>query len=164
MSFQGTVVPVNIAQDYAQITRLLRRSFLGVAQEMGLTKENCPQHVAFMTEERLLAQLDRKDAHCLGIRDGSGWVGFVAVAPYHGAYEITRLAVAPEHRHKGYGMALMECACKVARQIGLQEIGLGMINENTVLKKWYEERGFVPDEPFRPQGVPYTVCGMLKKL
>ena len=112
----------------------------------------------------MLAQLDRQGAHCLGIKENAEWVGFVAVAPYHDAYEITRLAVAPEHRHQGYGRMLMESACRVAREIGLQEIGLGMTNENTVLKNWYVAQGFVPGEPFSLPGIPYTVCGMIKKL
>lgn len=164
MDHPTLVESVDIALYSQEITQLLRRSFGDVAQAMGLTQENCPNHVAFMTESRLLAQLARGDAHCLGIRAGGSWVGFVAVAPYHGAYEITRLAVAPEHRHRGYGKALMDRACAVARDLGLEEIGLGMIYENTVLLKWYESQGFVAGEPFQPQGVAYTVCGMAKKL
>lgn len=158
------VEPMDISRHSTQITQLLRLSFGDVAQAMGLTQENCPNHVAFMTEDRLLAQLANPDAHCMGIREDGCWVGFVAVAPYHGDYEITRLAVAPEYRHRGYGRALMDCACEVARSLGLEEIGLGMIYENTVLLKWYQAQGFVAAEPFRPQGVPYTVCGMAKKL
>jgi ribosomal protein S18 acetylase RimI-like enzyme len=158
------VIPVDIVQSCAEITGLLRRSFAGVAEEMGLTRENCPYHVAFMTEERLLAQLGREDARSFGIRVDSEWVGFVAVAPYQGDYEITRLAVAPEHRHIGYGKALIDRACEVARELGLREISLGMIDENKVLKKWYEAQGFIPGEPFRPEGALYTVCGMSKKL
>lgn len=164
MNLAVQVVSVDIAQSSAEITELLRRSFAGVAEEMGLTHENCPHHVAFMTEERLLAQLRRKDARCFGIRIDSEWVGFVAVAPYHGDYEITRLAVAPGHRHKGYGRALVERACDAAREMGLSEISLGMIDENRLLKKWYEAQGFIPGEPFRPEGAPYTVCGMSRKL
>jgi ribosomal protein S18 acetylase RimI-like enzyme len=133
-------------------------------QHHGLTAENCPGHVAFITEERLLAQLDRQDARCLGIQIAGAWVGFVAVAPYRDAYEITRLAVAPEYRHRGYGRLLMDAACDAARRIGLREIGLGLVNENTVLKRWYQAQGFVAGEPFDLPGVPYTICGMLKAL
>jgi ribosomal protein S18 acetylase RimI-like enzyme len=158
------VVPVDIVRDAAEITRLLRRSFLDVAAALGLTEETCPSHVAFITQERLLAQLGRPDAHCLGIWEDGAWVGFVAVAPYHNAYEITRLAVLPERRHKGYGRALVESACQVAREMGLQEIGLGIVNDNTVLKRWYQTQGFVPGEPFELPGIPYAVCGLLKRL
>ena len=138
------ILPVDIALDSAEITRLLRRSFRGIAETMGITAENCPHFVAFITEERLLDQLGRDDAYCLGIRQDGAWVGFVAVAPYGDAYEVTRLAVAPEYRHRGYGGALMAAACDTARKIGLREIGLGLINENTILKAWYEEQGIRP--------------------
>lgn len=158
------VEPVDITRYSAEITHLLRRSFDGVAKTMGLTRENCPNHVAFLSEDRLLAQLAHPQAHCLGIRDNGGWVGFVAVAPYRGDYEITRLAVAPECRHRGYGSALIDHACAVAKTLGLEEIGLGMIYENTVLLKWYEALGFAASQPFRLPGVPYTICAMSKRL
>ena len=62
----------------------------------------------------------------------------MAVAPYGDSYEITRLAVAPEYRHKGYGRALMDKACDKARELGLESIGIGILNDNVVLKKWYD--------------------------
>ena len=158
------IVPVLIAREAADITLLLRHAFLPLARDMGLTEENCPQYVAFMTRERLLAQLDHPGAYCLGIREGRQWVGFVAVAPYRDTYEITRLAVAPEYRHKGYGSALMDAACQIARRMGLTQIGLGIVNENAVLKAWYQKQGFIPGQPFCLPGVPYTICGMLKQL
>jgi ribosomal protein S18 acetylase RimI-like enzyme len=113
---------------------------------------------------RLLEQLGNERTFCYGIRDNGKWIGFVAVAPYGDSYEITRLAVAPEHRHKRYGRDLMDRACDKARELGLESIGLGMLNENVVLKKWYEAQGFVAGEPFVPAGTSFTVCGMSKQL
>ena len=157
------VVPVNIETERAEITRLLRRSFIGSAEEMRLTEENCPHHVAYMTEERLREQLAR-GSRCLGIAWRGEWIGFVAVAPYMDNYEITRLAVTPEHRRNGYGRKLIDAACDAARELGLTEISLGMIDENRVLKKWYEAQGFIPGEPFRNPGDLFTRCGMTKRL
>ena len=158
------VIPVDISKDAASIARLLKESFIGIADEMRFTKENFPNYVAFITKERLLEQLGNDRAFCFGIRDGAKWVGFVAVAPYGDSYEITRLAVAPKYRHRGYGRALMNKACDKARELGLESIGLGILNENTVLKKWYEAQGFVAGEPFVPAGASFTACGMSKKL
>jgi ribosomal protein S18 acetylase RimI-like enzyme len=100
----------------------------------------------------------------MGIREDGRLVGFVAVAPYRDSYEITRLAVDPAFRHRGCGRALMDAACDAAREMGLSEIGLGVVNENTVLKKWYEAQGFVAGEPFVIPNAAFTACGMLKKL
>ena len=158
------IKPVDIMKDSIAITQLLRDSFIDIANEMGLTKENCPCHVAFITRERVLEQLGKENAYCYGIQDKGKWIGFVAVAPYNDSYEITRLAVAPEHRHKGYGRALMDTACDKARKLGLSSIGLGTLYDNKVLVKWYEAQGFVAGEPFIPTGAIYTVCGMNKEL
>jgi ribosomal protein S18 acetylase RimI-like enzyme len=158
------VLPVCIQKDCEEIARLLCRAFADSGRELGLTPENCPQYVGFMTPERLLRQLGAKDAVCLGIQADGAWVGFVAVAPYRNSHEITRLAVAPEYRHRGYGRRLMDAACDRARAMGLTEIGLGVAEANKRLKRWYEAQGFVPGEPFAPPGLPFAVCGMLKKL
>jgi ribosomal protein S18 acetylase RimI-like enzyme len=131
---------------------------------MGFTKDNCPNHFAFITEERVLEQLNKENAFCFGIQDNGVWIGFVAVAPYGEGYEITRLAVAPDNRHKGYGRALMDTACNKARKLGLTSIGLGTLYENNVLIKWYESQGYVAGEPFVPEGAFYIVCGMRKCL
>ncbi|HML48766.1 MAG TPA: GNAT family N-acetyltransferase [Clostridia bacterium] len=146
------ILPVCLETDCGQIVRLLHRAFEDIAREMGLTPESWR------------GQLGGKDAACLGIRADGEWVGFVAVAPHRDSYEITRLAVAPEYRHRGYGRRLMDAACDRARAMGLAEIGLGMADANKVLKRWYEAQGFVADESFTPPGLPYAVCGMLKKL
>ena len=158
------IIPVNISEESIAITQLLRDSFIGIANEMGLTEENCPYHVAFITEKRVLEQLHKKNAFCFGIQENGIWIGFVAVAPYGDGYEITRLAVAPEHRHKGYGRALMDMACGKARKLGLDSIGLGTLYENKKLIKWYEAQGFIAGEPFVPTGASYSVCGMSKIL
>lgn len=155
---------MNIMADSITITQLLRDSFIGIASEMGFTKENCPNHVAFITEERIIKQLGNEKTFCFGIKENGLWVGFVAVAPYGDCYEITRLAVAPAYRHRGYGRALMDKACDKARELGLKSIGLGMFNDNVVLKKWYEAQCFVAGEPFIPQGASFTACGMSKLL
>jgi ribosomal protein S18 acetylase RimI-like enzyme len=164
MNNKEPIVSVNIIENSIAITRLLRDSFVGIANEMGFTEENCPNHVAFITQERVIEQLGKENAFCFGIKENSIWIGFVAVAPYGDGYEITRLAVDPGHRHKGYGRTLMDAACDKARELGLDSIGLGMLYENTTLRKWYEEQGFVASEPFTPEGASYIACGMSKRL
>jgi ribosomal protein S18 acetylase RimI-like enzyme len=159
-----TIHPVIMADNSQAISELLRASFIGIAEEMGFTQANCPNHIAFITQERLMEQLGGKNAHCFGIREEGAWIGFVAVALYDDGYEITRLAVYPAHRHKGYGRALMDRACEKARELGLDSIGLGMLYENKVLRRWYEGKGFVAGEPFTPPCASFLACGMSKRL
>ncbi len=155
---------IDIAKEIDAVGNLIRLAFSEVADRMGFTRENSPTYPAFIANERLLTQLNRPEARCMGIRMDGKLVGFVGIAPYQDMYELTRLAVDPAYRHRGYGRVLMDAACDVAREIGLSEIGLGVVNENTVLKKWYEAQGFVPGEPFAIPNAAFTACGMLKKL
>lgn len=155
---------VDIASEIGAVGELIRLAFSEVADRLGFTRENSPGFTAFASDEKLLRQLDRPEARCLGIREAGRWVGFVAVAPYEDEFIVTRLAVHPDFRHRGYGRALMDAACEAARAMGLSEIGLGVLNENAVLKRWYEAQGFVADEPYPVPGAAYSACGMSKKL
>ena len=155
---------VDIASEIGAVGALIRQAFSEVADRLGFTRENSPNFSAYIEDETLLRTLKRPETTCMGIREGEKLVGFVAVAPYSGDYEIARLAVAPNCRHKGYGRALMDAACEVARGMGLDVIYLGMVNENAVLKHWYEAQGFEAGEPFSIPNAAFTVCGMSKKL
>ncbi len=155
---------IDISREVGVVGDLIRLAFSEVASRMGFTRENSPTYPAFIENQRLLGQLGKPGARAMGIRENGKLVGFVAVAPHGNGYEITRLAVDPAYRHKGYGRLLMDTACDAAREMGLSEIGLGVVNENTVLKKWYEAQGFVPGEPFSIPNAAFTACGMLKKL
>lgn len=161
---KGSVEPVQIATEIGEIGELIRAAFGEVADRLGFTRENSPTFPAFVSNEKLLSQLDRPEARCMGIREAGKWVGFVAIAPYGDDSEIARLAVLPECRHRVYGKLLMDAACEAARAMGIAEIGLGMVNENTVLKKWYEAQGFVAGEPFAIPNAAFTACPMSKLL
>ncbi len=155
---------INIAEELDVVGDLIRLAFSEVADRMGFTRENSPGFTAFCSNERLLEQLSQAETRCLGIWEAGKRVGFVAVAPYEDEFIITRLVVHPEFQHRGYGRALMDAACDVAREMHLTEIGLGLVNENRVLKKWYEAQGFVVDEIYPVSCAAYTVCAMTKEL
>ena len=155
---------IDISREVEAVGDLVRLAFSEVANRMGFSRENSPTYPAFIENQRLLDQLDRPEARAMGIRADGKLVGFVAIAPHGDFYEITRLAVDPACRHRGYGRLLMDAACDAAREMGLSEIGLGVVNENTVLKKWYEAQGFIPGEPFSVPNAAFTACGMLKRL
>jgi ribosomal protein S18 acetylase RimI-like enzyme len=156
---------VDIAKEIGAVGDLVRLAFSEVAERLGFTRENSPGFTAFVTDEKLLDQLDRAETRCLGIRADGQLVGFVAVAPYEDEVIVTRLAVRPDLRHRGYGRALMDAACDIAREMGLSEIGLGLVNENAALKRWYLAQGFVTyGEPYHIPGEAYSVCEMVKAL
>ncbi len=156
---------VDISCEISGVGDLIRLAFADIGGLLGFTRENSPGFTAFVTDGELLDQLGRAEARCFGIRENEKLVGFVAVAPYEDEHIVTRLAVRPEFRHEGYGRALMDAACDAAREMGLSEIGLGLVNENAALKRWYLNQGFVPyGEPYPAPGEAYTVCEMVKAL
>ena len=142
---------------------VIRRSFRTVADEFGLTRENCPTHTSFLTTGSLRDQKS-KGLKCFGLFGGEKQVGFVGVERDDGAsYWIEKLAVLPAYRHGGYGAKLVGFALDYMRQNGGTRARLGMMNEHTVLKDWYLGLGFREAELRRFPHLPFTVCLMEKE-
>lgn len=58
--------------------------------------------------------------------------------------ELNNLAVLPEYRHLGIGKELVDYAITYSKNIpGTNKIKIGIVEENTILKEWYEKIGFV---------------------
>jgi ribosomal protein S18 acetylase RimI-like enzyme len=131
---------------------VIRASFLTVANDLGLTKDNCPKYVGFITTaERLQTQLDW-GWWIYGLFESGQLVGYVSVSKVQAngdaaaddkAYEIHNLAVLPERRHKGYGKELLDfCVAKI-NESGGNKINISIVEENTMLKNWYAAYGFI---------------------
>ena len=124
---------------------LIRKSFQTVADEFGFTRENAPRFTAFATTEDRLAwhmdgehrlmYLDEEDGRLRGyysllLRDKS-------------ECELGSLSVLPEYRRHGIGGRLLRHAMKTAAEHGCAVMNLSIVEENTVLRKWYERFGAV---------------------
>ena len=144
---------------------VIRASFLTVANDLGLTEENCPKYVGFVTTaERLQTQLDW-GWWIFGLFEEEQLIGYVSIskvsadgdtATVDGLYEIHNLAVLPEHRHKGYGRQLLDfCVAKIKESSG-NKINISIVEENTVLKNWYAEYGFVHTGTKKYEHLPFT--------
>ena len=122
---------------------VIRRGFGTVADEFGLTMENCPTNGAFMPLERLENDL-AKGKLMFAICDDEKVAAFVQLAKNgEDAVEMEKLAVLPEHRHNGYGKMLIEFAKQKSRELGAAKVTIGIIEENVRLKNWYEANGFI---------------------
>lgn len=154
----GVLDELDISAVIAETGALIRRSFLTVAEQFGLTRENCPSHPAFVCDEGLLSQL--KEAYCIGFFQAGELAGFAALVRRKDGYELSRVAVAPEKRHLGYGRRLVAAAVKKARDMGLKEIQIGIIDEHAVLKDWYLAQGFELLPARRYPSLPFTVRPM----
>lgn len=148
----------------ADSVQVIRNAFKTIAVEFGLTEQNCPTHPSFITLERL-QELKNKRVLFFGLFSGGQQIGFVAIEKADTElYYIEKLAVLPEYRHKGHGRTLVRFAQNYIRTNGGRKVSIGMINEHTVLKKWYHELGFVETEINKVPGFPFTVCLMEMEL
>lgn len=151
---------------YSEVAaEIICRSFATVAETLGLTPENCPSFTGFITTAaNLVEKMEQPGYYCFGLFEDDHLIGFAALCPFNEGYELTRLAVLPEKRHFGYGRSLVNAVLSKARDLGLPGVGLGMIDENTVLKNWYQAQGFIITDIVKFDDLPFTVCAMYYKF
>jgi N-acetylglutamate synthase-like GNAT family acetyltransferase len=145
-----------------QILHVINRSFLTVAIEFGITKENAPTNPAFIDINNLdnsvhhkmelfVAEEERQIIGCVGIQPGKSAE----------EYYIERLSVLPEHRHKKVGERLLQAAIQEIRDRNIKTISIGIVDENKVLKDWYLRQGFLETGSKKFDHLPFTVCFMI---
>ncbi len=128
-----------------------------VAVDFGLTKENCPTNGAFVTLDML--HNDFAGGNLMFAKFASGKIiGFAELSKQDiETYELKKLAVLPEFRHRGYGKELLAFAKSKASDLGAKKITIGIIEENLRLKNWYEANGFVHRGTKVFPHLPFTV-------
>ncbi|HNX59241.1 MAG TPA: GNAT family N-acetyltransferase [Spirochaetota bacterium] len=145
---------------------VMRRAFATVAEEFNFTEENAPTNAAFMTFDRLRESSSR-GVRLFGVFTDGKLAGTVALerSPDNGeVFYLERLAVVPEQRHLKLGRALLDFAFNMARDEGGKKISIGTIDENSRLKKWYLDYGFVEVCVRRYEHLPFSVCFMEKTV
>ncbi|MGE5398508.1 MAG: GNAT family N-acetyltransferase, partial [Chitinophagales bacterium] len=143
---------------------IIRESFKTVADEFHLTKENAPTNPAFIGLDVLIGMYEKKIV-MFAVMDNQKYIGFVAIERANDkTYYMEKLAVIPEYRHKGYGKAIMDFVVNHVKEKEGIKISIGIINENTVLKSWYLNYGFVEYETKVFGHLPFTVCLMEKTI
>ena len=76
--------------------------------------------------------------------------------------EINNLCVLPQYRHKHIGAMLLENAYIKAKEMGYKKMSIGIIEENKILRKWYEDNGFIHIGTKKFDFFPFT-CGYMKR-
>lgn len=136
---------------------IIRSSFITVANEFGLTENNCPSHTAFMTVDRLEKQFDERKPMFLFYQDDIP-VGYFSLANSNDdKWELNNLAVLPEYRHLGIGKTMVDYAVATVKNYGGTKISIGIIEENAKLKDWYLNLGFKHISTRKIEHLPFTV-------
>lgn len=150
--------------DIVECVNVIRESFLTVADEFGFTIENAPRFTAFATtEKRLNWHLVGEHRPMYAFYDNGAIVGYYSLLLQdNNECELNNLCVIPAYRHKGIGEQLLQHVFTVAKELKCNKINIGIVEENKVLRKWYESFGFVHIGTQKFDFFPFT-CGYMEK-
>jgi len=140
-----------------QYADVIRRGFATVAKDFGWTRENCPVHTSFITDERLSAKITDK-YYPFGLCVADKIFGFASLTDTGGGvYEMNHVSVLPEWRHYGYGKRMIDFCKRKVVEFGGAKILIGIVEENAILKEWYAANGFIHTGTKQYNGLPFTV-------
>ena len=142
---------------------LISKSFQTVADEFGFTRENAQRFTAFATtEERLLWYMNGEHRLMYMYEENDKPCGYYSLLfKDKDECELGSLSVLPEYRHRGIGGELLQHAMKTAREQSCTVMNLSIVEENTVLRKWYERYGAIHTGTEKFDFFPFT-CGYMK--
>ena len=150
--------------DITECVEVIKESFLTVADEFGLTAENAPRFTAFaISEDRIRYQLENEQRLMIAYYDSGKIIGYYSLLVQgNNQCELNNLCVLPDHRHNGIGTALLNHVFDRAKKCGCERINIGIVEENTILRKWYEKNGFIHIGTKKFDFFPFT-CGYMEK-
>ena len=151
-------------EDIPTCVNLIRNSFMTVADEFGITKENAPRFTAFaISDDRLYWHMDKEHRPMFVAEEDGVVCGYYSLLiQKNGECELNNLAVLPQYRHRGIGRQLLEHSYIFAKNMGCHVMNIGIVEENTVLRKWYEQNGAIHIGTKKFDFFPFT-CGYLKR-
>ena len=150
--------------ELTQCVDIIKESFMTVADEFGFTAENAGRFTAFATtEDRLKWHLNGEHRPMYAYFDNGKMVGYYSLLLLENREcELNNVCVIPSYRHAGIGGKLLAHAFDTARALGCETMNIGIVDENVVLRKWYESYGFIHTGTKKFDFFPFT-CGYMEK-
>lgn len=144
---------------------VIRAAFATVAEARGLTPASAPTHSAWLGAD-WLRQAGARGVRLFAAVEGRAPIAFAALEPGRqpGVFYLEKLAVLPARRHLGIGRRLVEHVAAAARAAGGSVLSIGIIDDEPILKRWYEGLGFVVTGTKRFEHLPFTVCFLERRL
>lgn len=151
------------ADNIPQCVNVISESFDTVAKEYGFTEKNAPRFTAFSTTtERLMWQLESEHRPMYAYFVGKEIIGYYSLSVSGNECELNNLCVLPSYRHDGIGAELLRHAFDTAARLGCDTMNIGIVEENKVLRSWYEKYGFVHTHLQKFDFFPFT-CGYMSR-
>ena len=150
--------------DIPVCTALIRESFATVAAEFGFTPENAPRFTAFATtDERLTWQMTNEGRTMRAYVENGRIIGYYSLhCLQESTWELNNLCVHPHCRRRKIVEALLTDCLENARKAGGTLLQIGIVEENSRLRRWYESFGFVHTGTKKFDFFPFT-CGYMEK-
>mgnify|MGYP003296764873 CR=1 FL=1 len=127
--------------DLNECLEVIHKSFSTVAEQFGLTKENCPKHTSFIPIYFLETQMNW-GWHMFALCSGEKIVGYMSLSKEDdNTFELHNLAVLPEFRHNGYGKMLLDFfeLCRKKMPIGYAKFHLPWVLEWCKANRQYKQ-------------------------
>lgn len=142
--------------------QVIRKSHQTVADTYGFTVENVPRYVAFATDENRLRWHMDGEHRLMFAEEQDGIIrGYYSLLlKENNECELSNLSVLPEYRHLGIGTALLKHSVRIAREHHCRVMRWSIVEENAVLRKWYEQNGAVHTGTEKFDFFPFT-CGYM---
>lgn len=147
-------------EDTEVLAKIINESFRNVARRFSLTQDNCPRHPSNCTTSWIESDMARGAQYFLLFQSGDPIGCFGLERPTIDICYLERLSVLPEMRGKHFGINLVQHALRYAASKGARKVSIGIIAEQTELKKWYENQGFVEIQIKSSSHLPFQVCLM----
>ena len=153
-------------KDIESCVNVIKTSFLTVADDFGFTQENASRFTAFATtKERLEWHLYGEHRLMFAYFYDNKIVGYYSLLPQENEEcELNNLCVLPEFRHNKIGEKLLLHSFQTAKTLGCTKMHIGIVEENSRLKHWYEKFGFVHIGNEKFDFFPFTCGYMIKDL
>lgn len=100
------IIKVTTENQLDTCLNIIHKSFQTVADDMNLTKENCPSHTAFMPLEKLQNQFENGNPMFL-YEYNNKFIGYFSLSINDNSVELNNLSVLPEYRHLGSGLIIL---------------------------------------------------------
>ena len=128
--------------EFEDCVNVIRNSFITVAEEFNITRKSAPINPAFINSEAMVKMKEKGVKMYGGYSEGK-LIAFVAIEKASDdIYYLEKLCVIPPYRHHGFGERLIKFVFETVKSNGGKNVCIGIINGNTILKKWYIKNDF----------------------
>jgi ribosomal protein S18 acetylase RimI-like enzyme len=152
--------------DAKVVSDIVQASFKAQAAILNLNRTEHPNYVAFEGPDGVLKSLSQGETVILGCLEALpvATTRFKQSEKEPECGHISRLAVLPEYRKRGFGVELMDFAQKELKALGVEVVEIEIVAEFDKLRVFYLRQGYSPETTYSVASLPFKIQRLLKKI